>query len=100
MTTLLDQTYTSKQATYDLRRLRRKGLIERQPHSHRYLLTERGRRIAVLFTKTYSRVLAPGLAALDLGLPTDLAKRRSQATAWRALNRELEHHIDRGLAPA
>ncbi|MGH9224038.1 MAG: hypothetical protein ACRD2W_09730 [Acidimicrobiales bacterium] len=34
--TLLDEPYTSRQATYDLRRLRRKGLIERLPHSHRY----------------------------------------------------------------
>ncbi len=31
MATLLDQPYTSRQATYDLRRLRRKGLIERLP---------------------------------------------------------------------
>jgi hypothetical protein len=38
--------------------------------------------------------------ALDPGLPADLAKRSPLATAWRALNRELEHHIDRGLAPA
>ena len=100
MASLLDQAYTTKQATYDLRRLRRKGLIERQPHSHRYLLTERGRRVAVLFTKTYTRVLAPGLAAFDPGLPGDLAKRSALATSWRALNRELEHHIDRGLAAA
>lgn len=55
MATLLDQPYSTKQATYDLRRLRRKGLIERQPHSHRYLLTERGRLVAVLFTKTYGQ---------------------------------------------
>lgn len=48
MTSLLDQSYTTKQATYDLRRLRRKGLIERQPHSNRYLLTDRGRCVAVL----------------------------------------------------
>ena len=100
MTSLLDQSYTTKQATYDLRRLRRKGLIERQPHSNRYLLTDRGRCVAVLFTKTYGRVLAPGLAAFDPRLPADLAQRSPLATAWRALNRELAHHIDRGLAAA
>ena len=83
MATLLDQPYTSRQATYDLRRLRRKGLIERQPHSHRYQLTARGRRVAVLFTKTYGRVLAPGLTAFDPALPADLAKRSPLATAWR-----------------
>ena len=82
--------YTSRQATYDLRRLRRKGLIERHPHSHRYQLTRPGRRVAVLFTKTYGRVLAPGLAALDPELPDELAKRSPLATAWRQLNRQLD----------
>ena len=44
----------------------------------------------MLFTKTYGRVLAPGLAAFDPGLPADLAKRSPLATAWRTLDRELE----------
>jgi len=100
MTTLLDQPYTARQTTYDLRRLRRKGLIERLPHSHRYQLTDRGRRVAVLFTKTYGRVLAPGLVAFDLAIPQDLAKRSPLATAWRNLNRELDRHINNGLAAA
>jgi hypothetical protein len=34
-----DQPYSSREATYDLRRLRRKALISRLPHSHRYQLT-------------------------------------------------------------
>ena len=95
MSSLLDQLYSIKRATYDLRQLRRKDLIERRPHSNGYLLTDRGCRVAVLFTKTYGRVLGPGLAALDPGLPADLAKRSPRATAWRARNRELDHHIDR-----
>ena len=63
MDNLLDTTSTARQATYDLRRLRRKGIIERIEHSHRYRLPPRGRAVAVLFTKTYGRVLGPGLAA-------------------------------------
>jgi hypothetical protein len=66
------------------------------PDSRRYLLTERGRRVAVLFTKTYTGFLAPGRAAFDPGFPTDLAKRSALPTAWRTLNRKLEHHIDQG----
>jgi hypothetical protein len=54
--------YNTRQATYDLRRLKRKGLIAKLPHTHRYQLTSLGRRVAVLFTKTYGRVLAPGLS--------------------------------------
>lgn len=37
---------TSGQATYDLRRLRHHGLIERIPHSHRYRVTTDGHRTA------------------------------------------------------
>jgi hypothetical protein len=59
MGSLLDVSYTSRQATYDLRRLRRKKLIERLPHSNRYQLTALGRRVAVLFTKAHERILAP-----------------------------------------
>ena len=33
---LLDAPYSTRQATYDLRRLKRKGLILKIAHSHRY----------------------------------------------------------------
>ena len=98
--TLIDAPYTSRQATYDLRRLRRKGLIIRLPGRHRYQLTPLGRRVAVLFTKTYGRVLAPGLAVLDPHLPDELSRRSPLATAWRQLDRSLDTFIDEGLAAA
>ena len=40
---LLDTPYTSEQATYELRRLRGKGIVERIAHTHRSRLTPRGR---------------------------------------------------------
>jgi hypothetical protein len=95
VTTLLDQPYTSRQATYDLRRLKRKGLIVRLPGRHRYQLTALGRRVAVLFTKTYNRVLAPGLAALDPRLPPELARRsppRHRLAAARSHPRPIHQH--------
>jgi hypothetical protein len=95
--TSLDRPYTSRQATYDLRRLKRKGLIVRLAGSHRYQLTPLGRRVAVLFTKAYGRVLAPGLAALDPRLPPELAQRTPLATAWRRLDRTLEQFISDAL---
>ena len=61
---LSQEPYTSRQATYDLRRLIRKGLIVKIPHTRRYQLTTIGRSVAVLFTKTYGRVLAPGLGSV------------------------------------
>jgi hypothetical protein len=95
ITALLEKTpYTSRQATYDLRRLKRKGLIEKIPQSHRYQLTDRGRRVAVLFTKTYGRILAPGLTALDPRLPDDVAAKHPVAVAWRRLDHSLDQFID------
>jgi hypothetical protein len=97
---LADTPYTSRQATYDLRRLKRKGLIAKIPRSHRYQLTDHGRRVAVLFTKTYGRVLAPGLTALDPRLPADVAAASPVAIAWRRLDRALDDFIDSALIAA
>lgn len=47
----------------------------------------------VLFTKTYGRILAPGLAQLDPHLPPDLAARSPLATAWRRLDHALGDYI-------
>ena len=48
--------------TYDLRRLRLRGLIRRIPGKHRYYVTDYGLRIALFYTRTYARVLRSGLA--------------------------------------
>ncbi len=47
--------------TYDLRRLRLHGLIERIPQTHRYRVTEEGLRVALFFTRAYARLIRPGL---------------------------------------
>jgi len=49
--------------TYQLRRLRLHGLIERLPNSFRHRVTDVGLRVALFFTRTYNRLLRPGLAA-------------------------------------
>jgi hypothetical protein len=98
--TLLDAPYTSRQATYDLRRLRRKGIIESIPHTHRYQLTPLGRRVAVLFTKAYGRVLAPGLVQLDLRLPAHVAQRSPLAQSWRGFDHALDDYITHQLTAA
>jgi hypothetical protein len=97
---LVPEPYTSRQATYDLRRLIRKGLIVKIPHTRRYQLAPMGRRIAVLFTKTYRRVLAPGLAALDPRLPETVARRSALAVAWNRLEAALNDFIEGNLVGA
>jgi hypothetical protein len=95
MVAILIDGYTARQATYDLRRLRRKGLIFRVPGSRRYQLTAEGRKIAVLFTKTYTRIVNPSLAELDPQLPPEIARRAPLARAWRDFETALEDRIRR-----
>ena len=84
--------------TYDLRRLRRKGLIRRIPRCHRYELTDQGRRIAVFFTKTYTRILNPALAELDPRLPDPIARRSALGRPWREFEHALTHASTRPLS--
>jgi hypothetical protein len=55
---------TPGQMTYHLRRLRLHGLIERMPGTHRYRVTTQGGRAALFCTRTYNRLLRPGLAQI------------------------------------
>jgi hypothetical protein len=55
-------TLSTGQITYDLRRLRTHGLIQRRPHSHRYHVTDQGLRAAMLLTRVHERLLPTGLA--------------------------------------
>jgi len=48
--------------SYELRRLRLHGLIERLPKTHRYRLTNEGLRTALFYTRMYSRILRPAMA--------------------------------------
>jgi hypothetical protein len=88
--------YNARRMTYDLRRLRRKGLIRRIPRSHRYELTTAGRRLAVFFTKTYTRIVNPSLAELDPNLPDQIARRTPLGRPWR----DFEHALDQRITDA
>jgi hypothetical protein len=92
--------YNARQMTYDLRRLRRKGFIQRIPRTHRYQLTREGRRLAIFFTKTYTRIVNPALAELDPALPAEIAQRTPLAQAWRALERAIDDTIKQAAIAA
>lgn len=51
--------------SYELRRLRLHGLIERLPKSQRYRLTKLGLQTALFYTRVYSRILRPGMALIS-----------------------------------
>jgi hypothetical protein len=86
---LLGTPYGASQMTYDLRRLRLHGLIERQ-RGYRYLLTPPGLRFAVFYRKLGDRVLTPMLADCQPAAPLKLR---------RALD-VIQAHADRGLDQA
>jgi hypothetical protein len=72
---LLGHPYSAAQMTYDLRRLRLKGLIHRIPKTHRYTTTSYGLKVAFFYSKLYLRVLRPtwnALLPLDHALPHPL----------------------------
>ena len=92
--------YTARHMTYDLRRLRRKEFIQRIPRTHRYQLTREGRRLAVFFTKTYTRIVNPSLAQLDPTLPSEIAKRSPLADSYRAFERAIEDRIKQATIAA
>jgi hypothetical protein len=77
--------------TYDLRRLRLHGLIERLPGTHRYRVTHDGLRTALFFTRVYARILRPGLAHLSSTAPPGAAPLRS---AFDKLEVTLDHWVD------
>jgi hypothetical protein len=87
---LLDADYTSNQMTYDLRRLRLHGLIERLPHTNTYVLTAQGRRVAVFYNKVHGRVLRPLVAAGDHP-PAPIELRRALCTIDRTIDNYITH---------
>ncbi|MDA8038169.1 MAG: hypothetical protein M0Z69_03220 [Actinomycetota bacterium] len=80
---LLDAPYSTSQMTYDLRRLRLKGLVVRVPHTNGYILSTDGIRFAVTYTKLGHRVLPPLLAPDHPPAPLEL----------RHAFRVIDHHV-------
>lgn len=75
--------------TYDLRRLRLRGLIERVPHSHRYRVTDAGLRTALFVLKVHARILRPGLAQIMPDAPHADSRLR---VAFQTLEKEIDRH--------
>src|SRR6516225_2589020 len=75
--------------TYQLRRLRLHGFVERLPKTFRYRVTEFGLRAALFFTRAYNRLLRPasaaalpGISAVANPLKRAFTNVGSQLTKW------------------
>ncbi len=75
---------TAGQMTYDLRRLKTHGLIEKIPHSNRYQVTDQGLSDAMFLSAIHNRLLPTGLAELHTPFPAPI----------RAAARNYQHVIE------
>src|SRR5262249_46486092 len=75
--------------TYDLRRLRLHGLIERIPGTRRYRVTPTGLHQAMFVTRVHERVLQPGLTQLADPDPPQPTALRTAAHAWNTATDQL-----------
>ena len=90
MTGLLGRGYSMNQASYDLTRLRRNGLITRVEGRNLYRLTDDGLAFAVFYTKVHNRLLRPLMATAPPTTPPPL----------RAALRTIDQHINARFADA
>ena len=61
--------YGRGRMTYDLRRLRLRGLIERIPFTRRYRVTDNGLRTAMCYHRTHAHELRPAMSVAFEGPP-------------------------------
>jgi hypothetical protein len=94
MTGLLGTAYTANQASYDLARLTRNGIVTRIPHRNMYALTGDGLRFAVFYTKVHDRVLRPLMAGDQPQAPPPLR------AALRVIDGELTRRLAAARLPA
>jgi hypothetical protein len=88
---------TPGQMTYHLRRLRLHGLIERIPGTHRYRVTRPGGRTALFCTRTYNRILRPGLAQI---IPEQALDDSELRRAFDQFDHKIEDWILQNKVPA
>ena len=93
MTGLLHRPCSMNQASYDLSRLARNGLIARVPGRNRYALTRDGLLFARFYTKVYDHILRPLMAPDRPNAPPELT------AALDTLDQLAAGHIARARVP-
>jgi hypothetical protein len=84
--------WTQGRLSYQLRRMRLHGLIQRVAGSTRYTVTERGIKLALWFTRCHARLFRPALGELlPEHFPDDSRLRR----AFRHFDAEVQHYAER-----
>ena len=79
------------QMSYDLRRLRLHGLIERIDNSYRYRLTDQGLKTTLFYCRVYNRILRPGLSVLS---PDAVVGNSAMHRKFTAMNNTIDAFCD------
>jgi hypothetical protein len=88
---------TPGQMTYHLRRLRLHGLIKRITGTHRYQVTRQGARAALFLTRTYNRLLRPGLAQI---VPIEVLDDSELRRGFDQIDAVIQRWIEKAKVPA
>jgi len=84
--------WTQGRLTYQLRRLRLHGLIERISGTHRYAVTARGLQVALWFSRCHARLFRPALGELLPETPPEQAILRR---ALQQFDRQVGRYLER-----
>jgi len=73
---------TPGQLSYDLRRLRHHGLVQRIEGTRRYAVTDYGLHLALFLTRSHTRLLRPGLSDIldTAAMPTPIRRHLTRLT--------------------
>lgn len=83
---------TLARLSYQMAKLRGKGLLRKVDSRNRYTLTDRGYRAALYFTKLHQRLLSPALDSLDRAVhPVLVASSHPLDRALADLNADFDH---------
>ena len=85
-------TITQGRMTYDLRRLRLHGMIERIPKTHRYRVTQFGLRAALFFTRAHARLYRPAVAETTANGPPPSSRLGHQ---FQKLEEEIDNYVQK-----
>jgi hypothetical protein len=92
---LEEKDITRGRMSYDLRRLRLHGLIGRIEKSQRYELTPDGLKTALFYSRTYTRVIRPGLSLISAPVASDHSHLNRAFARFQA---ELDRYFDQQTA--
>jgi hypothetical protein len=90
--------YTLGSLSYDISKLRAKGLVKKVERSRRYRLTQEGYSLCVVFLKLFERIYAPLTAGLLQSVPGDTRLQKQRRSQLDRLYQRVADDLDKLFA--